>query len=54
VIAGLTYPLFHHAGQFVTAAVIAVAMALWTMALRQPAPGEGSEDAVAQASLEAG
>jgi DHA1 family tetracycline resistance protein-like MFS transporter len=54
VLAGFTYPLFRHAGQFITAAVIAVAMGLWTLALKQPAPGEASDDAMAQASLEAG
>jgi DHA1 family tetracycline resistance protein-like MFS transporter len=54
VLAGLTYPLFHHAGQFITAAAIAVAMGLWTLALKQPAPGDASDDAMAQASLEAG
>ena len=54
VIAGFAYPLLRHSGQFVTAGAIAVAMALWTAALRQPAPGEGAPDAVRAAVLEAG
>jgi DHA1 family tetracycline resistance protein-like MFS transporter len=54
IVAGLTYPFLHHAGQFVTAGVIAIVMALWTAALRQPAPGEAAPDAMAEAALEAG
>jgi MFS family permease len=54
VVAGLTYPYFHHAGQFVTAGFIAIAMALWTAALRQPAPGEPDPTALAEGALEAG
>lgn len=54
IAAGLAYPLFHHTGQFIVAAVIAIAMALWTAALRQPAPGEARDDAMAQAALETG
>jgi MFS family permease len=53
LIAGFAYPYLNHAGQFVVAGVIAVAMALWTVALRQPAPGEGAPDAVQQGALEA-
>jgi predicted MFS family arabinose efflux permease len=54
LVAWLAYPYLNHTGQFVTAAVIAVAMALWTMALRQPAPGEGTPEAEREAALEAG
>jgi predicted MFS family arabinose efflux permease len=54
LIAGVAYPYLNHAGQFVTAGAIAVGMALWTAALRQPAPGEGASDAVQQAALETG
>jgi DHA1 family tetracycline resistance protein-like MFS transporter len=54
VVAGFAYPHLNHAGQFVTAAVIALGMALWTASLKQPAPGEAAPDAVNQAALEAG
>jgi DHA1 family tetracycline resistance protein-like MFS transporter len=54
IVAGFAYPHLHNAGQFVTAGVIALAMALWTAALRQPAPGEAAPEAVNQAALEAG
>ena len=54
ILAGLTYPLLNHAGQFVTAGLIAIAMALWTMALRQPAPGEAVPQAMNEAALEPG
>jgi DHA1 family tetracycline resistance protein-like MFS transporter len=54
LVAGLVYPLMHNAGQFVTAGLIAVAMALWTAALRQPAPGEGAPEAIKEAALEPG
>ena len=44
VVAGLTYPLLNNTGQFLTAGVVAVAMALWTAALRAraPAPVQGA------------
>jgi MFS family permease len=54
IVAGLTYPYMHHSGQFITAGLIAIAMALWTAALRQPAPGEPDEAAMTEAALEAG
>jgi DHA1 family tetracycline resistance protein-like MFS transporter len=54
LIAGVAYPFLRHAGQFVTAGAIAVAMALWTAALKQPAPGEPSIGALQEAALDAG
>ena len=54
IVAGLTYPFMHHTGQFITAGIIAIAMALWTAALRQPAPGDADDEAMTQAALEAG
>lgn len=54
IVAGFTYPLLSNAGQFVTAGVIAVATALWTASLRQPAPGEAAPEATAEAALEVG
>ena len=54
VVAGFAYPHLNHAGQFVTAGAMAVAMGLWTAALRQPAPGEGAPDAMQAGALEAG
>jgi DHA1 family tetracycline resistance protein-like MFS transporter len=52
LIAGLTYPFLNHAGQFVAAGVIAVAMALWTGMLRQPTPGDVAPDAMQEGALE--
>jgi DHA1 family tetracycline resistance protein-like MFS transporter len=52
LIAGFAYPFLNHAGQFVTAGVIAIAMALWTAALRQPAPGDAAPDAMQEGALE--
>jgi DHA1 family tetracycline resistance protein-like MFS transporter len=37
IVAGLFYPFLHHTGQFVAAAIIAMLMGLWLMAIRQPA-----------------
>lgn len=54
IVAGLAYPLMNNAGQFVTAGLIAIAMALWTAALRQPAPGEATPEAMTEAALETG
>jgi MFS transporter, DHA1 family, tetracycline resistance protein len=54
VIAGLVYPRLHNTGAFATAAIVALAMAVWTMLLRQPAPQGGlAPDAVAEAAVEA-
>lgn len=54
IVAGFTYPLLNHAGQFVTAGVIAVATAVWTASLRQPAPGDARPEAITEAALEVG
>lgn len=54
LLAGIAYPHLNHAGQFVTAGVIAIAMALWTVALKQPAPGDAAPDAMQEAALETG
>ena len=54
IVAGLAYPLVNHSGQFITAGLIALAMAFWTAALRQPAPGEATPEAVKEAALEPG
>jgi DHA1 family tetracycline resistance protein-like MFS transporter len=35
IVAGLTYPLVHNAGPFITAGILSAAGALWTLALRQ-------------------
>lgn len=37
IVAGLTYPLLKNTGQFITAGVIALAMAVWTWSLRRQA-----------------
>ena len=52
VVAGLTYPLMNHSGQFITAGAIALAMGVWTLVLRQPAPGEAAPDALQEGALE--
>jgi DHA1 family tetracycline resistance protein-like MFS transporter len=54
LVAGAAYPYFHNAAQFVIAGVIAVLMGLWTLALRQPAPGDAAPEAMGQAALEVG
>ena len=54
IVAGLAYPLLNNAGQFVTAGLIAIAMAVWTAALRQPAPAEAAPTAMTEAALETG
>lgn len=54
ILAGATYPLLRNTGQFALAAIIALLMALWTMALRQPVPGEEAPQAKAEAALEQG
>lgn len=56
LIAGLAYsPWFlRNTGPFLVAAAIALAMAVWTAALRQPTPGEKVPDARQQAALERG
>ncbi len=54
IVAGLAYPYLRNTGQFVIAGIIAVIIAMWTLALRQPAPGEASSEAIAEAALETG
>jgi DHA1 family tetracycline resistance protein-like MFS transporter len=52
-VAGLAYEV-RHTGAFAVAGVIALAMALWAFALRQPAPGPASpEEAMGHAAMEA-
>ena len=53
LVAGFAYPLFSHAGPFITAGIIAIGMALWTAVLRQPAPGEAAPAAMREGALEA-
>ena len=52
MIAGLAYPYLRNAGQFVVAAVIALSMAAWTYALRQPPHPEPAGSGTGQAALE--
>jgi MFS transporter, DHA1 family, tetracycline resistance protein len=54
IIAGLTYPLLRHTGQFVTAGIISMTMALWTLAIRQPAPHDAEPEAAIEAAIEQG
>ena len=54
LLAGATYPFMKHTGQFVVAGAMAVAVAIWTLALRQPAPGEAKPEAMAEAAIETG
>jgi MFS transporter, DHA1 family, tetracycline resistance protein len=52
-VAGLAYEV-RHTGAFAVAGVIALAMAVWTFALRQPAPRPASpEEAMGHAAMEA-
>jgi DHA1 family tetracycline resistance protein-like MFS transporter len=41
VVAGLAYPLLHHGGPFLVAALLTLAMGLWTYVLRQEVGGQG-------------
>lgn len=52
VVAGLVYTLWRNTGAFATAATIALLMALWTLALRQPAPKADTRTGVAEAAVE--
>jgi len=54
VLAGLAYPFLRNSGQFVLAAAIAVAMAVWTAALRQPTPDQAANDTQQEAALQRG
>jgi predicted MFS family arabinose efflux permease len=55
MIAGLVYTKERHTGAFITAGCIALAMSLWTLILRQPAPDEGAtlKEAMGEAAIEA-
>ncbi|HEY2584892.1 MAG TPA: MFS transporter [Tepidisphaeraceae bacterium] len=54
IVAGFAYPLMRNSGQFLVAAVIAVAMGAWTLGLRRPTPDQGVPEATAEAALERG
>ncbi|MDB5173482.1 MAG: tetracycline resistance efflux pump [Phycisphaerales bacterium] len=54
IIAGLTYPLFRHTGQFVTAGIISMVMVVWTLAIRQSAPHDAEPEAIHEAAIEGG
>jgi DHA1 family tetracycline resistance protein-like MFS transporter len=54
VVGGLAYPYMRNTAQFVVAGVIAIAMGMWTFALRQPAPVEQPTDVNPGAALDAG
>jgi DHA1 family tetracycline resistance protein-like MFS transporter len=54
LVAGLAYHWLRNTGQFIVAAAIVIAMSLWTLMLRQPAPHEAREEAKAEAALEPG
>jgi MFS family permease len=40
IVAGIAYPFLKNTGQFLVAAIIAVAMGAWTLGLRRPTPGD--------------
>ena len=53
IVAGFAYEWRRHTGAFVVAGVVALLMAIWTFALRQPAPGAASEEeAMGHAAME--
>jgi predicted MFS family arabinose efflux permease len=54
MVAGLTYPFLRNTGQFLVAAAIAVAMGIWTLALRQPIPTQSTAKTSADAAIEQG
>lgn len=54
VIAGLAYPFLKNTGQFLVAAIIAVAMGVWTFGLRRPTPDQVKADAPQEAAIERG
>ena len=54
LMAGVAFHWLRGTGQFIVAAVIVVAMSVWTLMLRQPAPHEAKEEARAEAALEPG
>ena len=54
IIAGFAYPFLRNTGQFLVAATIAVAMGVWTFALRRPTPDQVKPEARQQAAAERG
>jgi MFS transporter, DHA1 family, tetracycline resistance protein len=54
IVAGFAYPFLRNSGQFLVAAVIAVAMGAWTYGLRRPTPDQAAPEATAEAALERG
>jgi sugar phosphate permease len=54
VVAGLAYPFLKNTGQFLVAAIIAVAMGVWTYGLRRPTPDQAKADAPQEAAIERG
>lgn len=54
IVAGFAYPFLRNTGQFLVAAVIAIAMGVWTYSLRQPTPDQAAPEAAAEAALERG
>ncbi|QOV87908.1 MFS transporter [Humisphaera borealis] len=50
IVAGLTYPLLRNTGQFVTAGVIALAMAVWTYMLKRQAGRPVTPEPAAEAA----
>jgi DHA1 family tetracycline resistance protein-like MFS transporter len=54
MVAGFVYTKERHTGAFITAGCIAIAMSLWTLILRQPAPqGATLQEAMGEAAIEA-
>jgi MFS family permease len=54
IIAGFAYPFLRNSGQFLVAAIIAIAMGVWTFGLRRPTPDQAKPDARQEAALERG
>lgn len=54
IIAGFAYPFLKNTGQFLVAAIIAVAMGVWTFGLRRPTPVQAKPDARQEAAIERG
>ena len=52
IIAGFAYPFLRNTGQFLVAAMIAIAMGVWTFGLRRPTPDEAKSDAREEAAVE--
>jgi len=54
IVAGFAYLFLHNSGQFLVAAIIAVAMGAWAYGLRRPTPDQAAPDAAAEAAIERG